>query len=188
MPSWLLPLAALALLGIAAWYFLGNQVEEQPGGMEPPVISNPAPAPAPVAEAAPAPTPSEAEAKAPVDPNLPIPTADEVTASLSEVYTTATQALTSVKDAATAEAAAPTLEGLTAKIDAAKALWGKLSPFAQAAVAKASATNLSTFKGLVDKALELPGVGDKLKTILDALVAKLASFAAVDSSAVPPSN
>ena len=180
MPGWLLPLAALVLLGIAAWYFLGSQPDIQPGGMEPPVVTDPAAVPDPTPTTIPAPTP--AEPKAPVDPNAPIPTADEVTKSLDEVFTTATQTLTSVKDAETAEAAVPKLEGLTAKIDSIKALWERLPAFPKATVTKATSERLSNFKTLVGKTLELPGVGDKLKPVLDALVAKLAPFVSNVSS------
>jgi len=180
MPGWLLPLAALVLLGIAAWYFLGNQSVEQPGGMEPPVVTNSAPVPA----EAPAPTPvaakapATAKAKTPVDPNAPVPTGAEVNQSLDGIFKTATEALTSVKDAETAEAALPTLDGLKDKIDSVKAQWDLVSPFGKAAVTKATSAKLSIFKTLVGKTLEIPGVSDKLKEVLDALVAKLSTFVA----------
>ncbi|APW60624.1 DUF937 domain-containing protein [Paludisphaera borealis] len=167
IPNWLLPLAGLVLLGIGAWYFLGNQAAEAPPVGEPEAK-----------KAAPVPTPIEPKIPAPADVEVAIPTADEVTKSLGNVYTSATQALASVKDAATAEAAAPTLTGLDAKIDAAKAVWEKLPDAAKDAVKKATAENLGTFKTLVDKTLELPGVGEKLKAILDALIAKLTAFSA----------
>lgn len=180
MPNWLLPLAALVLLGIAAWYFLGEQPVEEPGGMEPPVVTAPAPTPA----QAPPPTPvaakasTPAKAKEPVDPNAPVPTGAEVNQRLDEIFKTATESLTSVKDAPTAEAAIPTLDGLKDKIDSVKADWEKVSPFGKAAVTKATSAKLSTFKALVGKTLEIPGVGDKIKEVLDALVAKLSTFVA----------
>lgn len=168
VPSWLLPLAGLILIGIGGWYFLGNQPAEAPPAeaARPPVAANSDPMARPN------------EPKAPADVKVAIPTADEVTKSLGDVYTSATESLTSVKDAATAEAAVPTLTGLAAKIDAAKLLWEKLPDAAKDAVKKATTENLGTFKTLVGKTLELPGVGEKLKALLESLITKLSAFSA----------
>jgi hypothetical protein len=170
MPGWMLPLAGLIVLGIAAWYFMSNQEAVPEAGEAPPAAQTPVPVPSP--------TPA-AKALPPVKPELKvaIPTADELTRSLDGIYDSATEALTPVKDAGTAEAAAPKLSALGAKIDSVKALWDKVPDSAKEAVKKAAAERLAGFKALVEKALEIPGVGDKLKPILEGLVAKLSEFA-----------
>ncbi|MDG3003160.1 DUF937 domain-containing protein [Paludisphaera mucosa] len=172
VPSWLLPVVALGLIGAAAWFFLKSPAEGPlPEVPVPPPMNRPnvtPPAPVDTAKIPPAPT----------DAAVTIPSVDEVTKSLSDVYTGATQALVDVKDVATAETAAPKLTDLGSKLDLVKPLWDKLPAEAKAAVAKVTVDHLDTFKALVAKAVELPGVGDKLKAILDALVAKLAGFTA----------
>jgi hypothetical protein len=165
VPAWLLPLAALVLLGIAAWYFLGNQAAEAPQGEAPPAANA-------------GPVPTQPGLEKPKAEEVEIPTAEEVTKSLDGVYETATTQLESVKDEATAEAAKPTLTGLAAHIDAAKLLFDKLPQEAKDAAKKTASEKLDTFKALVDKTVELPGVGAKLKALLDSLIAKLTAFTA----------
>jgi hypothetical protein len=164
VPTWLLPLAALVLLGIAAWYFLGNQEAEAP------------PEGAPAATAGP--VPAQPGLEKPKEEKVEPPTADEVIKGLDEVYATATKQLESVKDEATAETAKPALTGLAAHIDAAKLLFDKLPQEAKDAVKKTASEKLGAFKALVDKTVELPGVGAKLKALLDSLIAKLNAFTA----------
>ena len=62
--------------------------------------------------------------------------------------------------------------------DALKALWNKIPAEARATVAKLTVEHLDTLKGVVSKVLEIPGVGEKLKPILDAIITKLAGFSA----------
>jgi len=165
VPAWLLPLAVLVLLGIGGWYFLGNQAAEAPQG-EAPAVANAGAVPA---------QPGLAKPK---EEKVEIPTADEVVKGLDEVYATATKQLESVKDEATAATATPALTGLAAHIDAAKVLWDKLPQEAKDAVKSSTSEKFGTFKTLVDKTLELPGVGAKLKALLDSLIAKLTVFSA----------
>lgn len=165
MPSWLLPVLALGLLGLGAWYFLREPQE--------------APAPGPVAEAPGGPPVEGAPASpAAVDESTMMPTADEVSKGLNEVYTGAAQTLAEVKDAATAEAALPKLSAFDTRVDVLKTLWDKIPAEAKAAVLKATAEHLDALKALVPKVLEIPGVGEKLKPVLDGLLAKIASMSA----------
>ncbi|OJW19217.1 MAG: hypothetical protein BGO49_12030 [Planctomycetales bacterium 71-10] len=162
IPPWLLPALALGFLALAAFYFMSGPQE--------------APAPPPPVEAPAA--PATAIPPAPTGDSLTIPTADEVSKGLSEIYSGATQTLADVKDAATAEAAAPKLQGLDDRLSTLKGLWDKLPAEARSTIAKVTVEHLDTLKALVGKVLEIPGVGEKLKPILDALLAKLAEFAA----------
>lgn len=162
MPPWLLPALAFGFLALAALYYMsGPQEEDAP----PPAVEAPA-------------APATAIPPAPSGESLKIPTADEISKSLSDIYTGATQTLADVKDPATAEAALPKLQGLDDRLSTLKGLWDKLPAEARSAIAKVTVENLDTLKALVGKVLEIPGVGEKLKPILDALVAKLAEFAA----------
>lgn len=164
LPPWLLPALALGFLALAVFYFMKMPPED--------AVAPPPPA---VPPAAPKP---DTIPPAPVGDSLPIPTADEVSKGLSEVYANATQALADVKDAATAEEAAPKLQGLDDKLAVLKGLWDKIPAEARATVAKVAIEHLDTLKALVGKVLEIPDAAEKLKPVLDALLAKLAEFAA----------
>jgi len=173
LPGWLLPLLALGLIGAGLYFFM------KPA--EGPVVPAPVPEPGPTTAPAPveAPKPvTPVEAVPPAEAKVTMPTADEVSKSLTNVYTGVTQALADVKDVPTAEAAAPKLTALDAQLDTVKALWDKIPADAKATVAKVTVEHLDTLKGVVAKVLEIPGVGEKLKPILDAIIAKLAGFSA----------
>ena len=165
LPGWLLPLLALVLIGAGLYFFMN------PGE---PAVPPPAEAPHP---AAPVETP-KVEVVPPADLSAAMPTVDEVSRRLTHVYAGVTQTLADVKDVATAEAAAPKLSALDSQLDALKALWDKIPAEARATVAKLTVEHLDTLKGVVSKVLEIPGVGEKLKPILDAIITKLAGFSA----------
>ncbi len=151
MPPWLLPVAAIALLALGAWYY----------------FAQPTSTPAPAGEPAEKPK-IAAEPK----PNI-IPAAPDVVADLTKLYTSATETLATIKDVPTAEAAVPALEGYSGTLDRLKPLLDKLPESAKTALSALQSKNLGPLKELVAKVLALPGVGDKLKPILDGLINKL---------------
>jgi hypothetical protein len=157
LPKWLLPALALGALALAAWYFFGRNPE-------PPPVANTTP---PVPEVA-------AEVKPKIEP-----AADGAVLAkdLGDVYKTAMETLTGVKDAATAEAALPKIEGLNTTLDRLKGLWDKLPEAGRSAVTAVTRDSLDKLKELVAKVLAIPGVGEKLKPLLDALVTKLTGLA-----------
>jgi hypothetical protein len=151
MPPWLLPVAAVALLALGAWYY----------------FAQPTSTPAPAGEPAEKPK-IAAEPK----PNI-IPAAPDVLGDLTKLYTSATETLATIKDVPTAEAAVPALEGYSGTLDRLKPLLDKLPESAKTALSALQSKNLGPLKELVAKVLALPGVGDKLKPILDGLITKL---------------
>jgi hypothetical protein len=170
LPSWLLPLVVLALLAGLAYWFLSGPAE-QPAAA--PVASAPAPAPierreAPAVKEAPPIVPKEAMAALPDPAKLSI--------DLGSLFTHATEYLTGVKDAVTADAALPKLKDLVTQVDGYKALWDKLPDVGKASVAKVSTDHIDGLKALVDKVLGIAGVGDILRPILESLIAKLGAF------------
>jgi hypothetical protein len=182
LPSWLLPLVGLGLLGALACWFLGQPAGEP--ALEPAL--EPAPVAAPPAGITKAPLPME-KREVPVAKEAPavakealaaLPDATKLGADLGSVFTSATQYLTGVKDVATAETALPKLKDLVTQIDGYKSLWDKLPDVGKASVAKVVTDHIGSLQELVDKVLGINGVGDKLKPILEALLAKLAAFKA----------
>ena len=164
LPGWLLPLVGLALLGLAAWYFLGR---------------TPEPAEKPEETAAPAPADRRMPPVEPVDKAAPPVEPVGSTTFLDDlkgVYANATETLNGIKDPATAEAAEPKLKEMNGTLDNLKPIYDKLPAAAKAAVAPVQSTNMSALKALVEKVLAIPGVADKIKPVLDDMVAKLSAF------------
>jgi len=172
LPGWLLPLVGLGLLGALAWYFFGNQPVEVKPDAETPVALKPAPAVVNKEEPKSVPEPVMPK----VDLSLPDPT--KLGTDLTSVFTSLTDLLGSVKDVPTAEVAAPKLTDMTPRIDGLKALWDKLPDAGKSTVTKIVVDNLGKLKELVAKVLAIPGVSDKLKPVLDTVVAKLSAFTA----------
>ena len=157
LPAWLLTVAGLAVLGLLYWYFAGRPQE-------------PAMVPPPIPEIAAKP---DVAAPAIVEPES---EGTKLAGELSNIYARATETLSGVSDAATADAAEPKLKGLLGSLDTLKPLWDKLPDGAKAAVAAVQSKSLEPLKTLVAKVVAIPVVGEKLKPTLDDLVAKLASF------------
>ncbi len=105
-----------------------------------------------------------------------VPDSPDFLSELTKVYTSATDSLAKVKDVPSAEAAAPTLQGLASTVDKMKPLFDKLPESAKTAVAALQSKNLDPLKELITKVLAITGVGEKLKPILDDLVAKLSAL------------
>ena len=154
-PSWLLPVGVIALLlAIGAWWYYGQQPTE------------PAVKPA-----------DSKQSNIAADPKPKIvPETPNVVGDLTKLYTTATETLTQVKDVPSAQAAAPELEGLVGTLDSLKPLLDKLPEAAKTALSTLQSKNLGPLKELVTKVLAIPGVSEKLKPILDALIAKLSEI------------
>ena len=149
LPAWLLPVAGLAVLGLLGWFFFSPQTEPAPAPEGIPAAAKPEPSP--VAE------PGEM-------PKVePTPDAGKLAGELTGLFTSATDTLTNVKDAATAEAAVPKLGDLFPKIDQLKMLWDQLPAGAKAPLIAGLSGRLDKLKDLIAKVLALPGVAEKLK-------------------------
>jgi hypothetical protein len=163
-PMWLVGLAIAALaLGGLYYYFQGQQ---------------PAPEPAPAA--APVAAPTVAGEKPKVNPGRAVPNTVSETPTLitdlTKFYTGITDTLSKITDEKSAEAAVPALDGFSATLDRLKPLVGQLHEAAKPELAALQSKNIQPLKDLVAKVLAIPGVGNKLKTILDGLVAKLSEI------------
>jgi hypothetical protein len=140
------------------WFAFRNQ--EEPGGGQ-------------VGEAVLQPT---ATATPPAKKADPAPDAAGLAKNLTETYTSATRDLTEIKDVPTAEAALPKLQALSAGIEALKTAWDKLPESARSTVAAVAKDHLPTLEKQVAHVLAIPGVSEKLKPLLDALVKRLAGM------------
>jgi hypothetical protein len=94
----------------------------------------------------------------------------QVTDSITGLRT----ALGSITDAATARAALPKLQEVTAQIDKVDGLLGQLSPEQRKVLAGMVNPLMPSLNQLFDTVLAIPGVAELLKPTIDALRAKLA--------------
>lgn len=96
---------------------------------------------------------------------------------LSNILSTATEAIGTIKDEASATAALPKLQELTAKLGGLKALWSKMPAAAQSVVGSQINPLIAKLREAIQPVLALPVVGDKVKPIADEMLAALAAFA-----------
>src|SRR5262245_58878080 len=90
---------------------------------------------------------------------------------------TAKQALQGVTDAASAGAAVPKLQDVSAKLDGLIGSAGQLSGGAKTALGAIVSAALPALKEAIDKILAIPGVADQLKPTTDEIMAKLTKLA-----------
>jgi hypothetical protein len=161
---WLLPVAGVALLALLAWYALGRREAAGPVATE--TVANTGNA-----------VKTVTAQKVPLEDTAAVlPAATQLGKDLSAVYTSATETLGNIKDAASAEKALPQLKELTEKVDGLKSVWDKLPAAGQSTIRSTTSTYLSKLKDLVAKIEAMPGVGEKVKPALDKLVAKLSEI------------
>ena len=98
----------------------------------------------------------------------------QVTDSITNLRTT----LGGITDAASAQAALPKLQEVTAQIDKVNGVVGQLSAEQRRALAGLVSPMMLTLNQLFDKVLAIPGVNEVLKPTIDALRAKLAVLTA----------
>jgi Bacterial protein of unknown function (DUF937) len=163
LPRWLLPLAGLAALGLLLWWFI-------------PSATIPAPV-EPVASVSRAQSPEPARAPVLQDVKRLVPDVTAFSTELKDTFTKLTEALSSVKDVPSAEAALPKLQDLESKLDIAKATMQKLADSAKMTISTLVKSSEGKLRELVDKVLAIPGVGEKIKVVADSIIVKLTDLA-----------
>ena len=164
--KWAGPLACVLLAALALWYFFGR------GKTAPNVAQNPPPQGIVDHNAATAVT-----ALKPTLPDLPaIPDVSVVTKDLSGVFTSATQTLGSIRDAASAKSALPKLTELNLKIDSIRDVFDRLPEAAQVSLGQLIGKQFAPLQEQADKILATPGIDDQTKSMLDGITSKLAGL------------
>jgi hypothetical protein len=162
--NWLLPLLGLAALGLLLWFIFGRPAAE----------------PEPGAAAAKAGTAAgeRQEVVAPKLPEVEDTAAVSLGKDLSGVLGSLTDTLGGIKDSAAAEAALPKLKEIVEKLTDAKDAVAKLTDAGTVAVRKIVVSAVDKLKGLVKSVLEIQGVGDTIKSVVDAIMSKLTDLSA----------
>ncbi len=144
-PNWLMWIIPLAIVAAALWYFLGQ-------GPKVPTSAD--------AGSAPALTDLMVDG---------VDVAKQVTSTLDGLKTS----LGDITDAATAQTALPKLQEAVAAIDGISGMLDKFSSGQKTALAAFIAAALPTIKEMADKVLQIEGVGEVAKPVIDSLIAKL---------------
>jgi hypothetical protein len=109
---------------------------------------------------------------------LPVPQTSNVSSELAGTFSSMTEALSGIKDAASAEAALPKLREINDKLGASKQMMTGLSDSGKSTLNALLQTALGKLKELADKVLARAGAGDKVKDVLDSILSKLNALAA----------
>ena len=105
-----------------------------------------------------------------------VPDVSKFSTELTDTFSKLTEALTRVKDAASAEAALPTLKELEGKLAVAATTTKKLGGAGRTSIKTLVTAAESKLKVLIDKVLAIPAVGEKLKPVVDSIMAKLSEL------------
>jgi Bacterial protein of unknown function (DUF937) len=156
---WLLPLAGIAALAALLWAFLPTSTPVPDVQGQPPVTRGQSP---------------EIAAKPVVDSiKAAIPDVGKIKTELTDTFSKLTEALTSVKDVPSAEAALPKLQDLEGKLDVAKTTIKDLGAAGKATIGELVKTTMGKLKELVEKVMAIPGVGDKIKSVTESIMTKI---------------
>lgn len=97
---------------------------------------------------------------------------------LGNVINSVSDTFSSVIDADSATAALPQLSEATSKLGGISELFNELPDPAKSAISNIAANKISSLQPIIDKIIEIPGVGPILKPAIDTLMAKLTEFTA----------
>jgi cell fate (sporulation/competence/biofilm development) regulator YmcA (YheA/YmcA/DUF963 family) len=168
--TWAAAIAGLALIALGLWYFFGR-------GAAPRVAQNPAGRAADATQDAANRASTAVTALRPELPSLPaVPDITAITKDVSGIFTSATQTLTGIRDAASAQAALPKLAELNTKIDGIRDVLDKLPETAQVALGQLVGKQLAPLQQQADKILAMPGVSEQVKQTLEGITSKLAGL------------
>src|SRR5262249_47479601 len=103
-----------------------------------------------------------------------------LTDQLNGTFKSLGETFAGIKDAASAEAAAPKLEELNATIYTLKKAISQLPETARATLNTAAEAGLQPLKGQAQRVLNLPGLSDRVKTLSDTVVRKLEDWKIID--------
>jgi hypothetical protein len=157
--SWLLPLAVVLLGGFFLWNMLQNRPKDA------------------VAEKAANKAEERVTAMKPALPDMPaMPDVTQVSDGLTGVFKSFTDTLGGIKDAASAETAAPQLEELSAKLDTIRGQFAKLPAAARETTTKMIDEQMGPLKAKAEETLGLPGLSERIKTLVNAILQKLADL------------
>ena len=172
---WVAALLGLALLGWLIW-----SLATRDGRTDTVVRDTATPAQPRLGTPATAPSDSLAGQAVPAGASLAGAASEQVTQVTRDVgdwVTSTTQTLTNITDASSADAALPKLRELSTKLDGLTSVTNALPLEAQRSIASVIEPSMSKIKDLVNKAMSVPGVSERIRPVLEPMMQKLQSLA-----------
>lgn len=174
LPKWLIPVLALVVVGLLAFFLLGRDddqavvaVTDSPNG----VTTEAGDAAALTASGA---AGVSAEDMAAASAALPDGvTMDGLTSQLDGIFTSSRQALDGVTDAAGAQAALPTLQDASDEVNNFAGLFKRLPEAAKGPLRQIVSTGVTSLSPIADTALGIPAVGPVLEPVVRPMLAAL---------------
>jgi hypothetical protein len=117
-------------------------------------------------------------------PQVKAPDFAQVNTDLTGTFKSLTDSLNGIKDATSAETALPKLKELDGKLDAMKALVGKLPDADKHKVTDLIKANVGKLEDQFAKLMWIPGVGDKIRSPVDGIMGKLTALGGLPASKV----
>ncbi len=102
----------------------------------------------------------------------------KLTGNLTSIFGDATKAFTGIKDVASAEAAIPQIKDMTGKLDGMLSTFNTLTGVDKSEAIKYVTSSLGKLQPLIDAAMKIPGVEEKLGPVVKPLLEKLKAFGA----------
>lgn len=165
MASWLIPLAVIAVGGLLLWKFLGSRPEAGRMAIDERAATT-------------------AEKVTAMKPELPdattIPSMPKLTDDVTSMFKSVGEVFGGIKDAASAEAAAPKLEELNAKIDAMKKMMGQIPAASRETLQKVVDEQLGPIKTQAEQTLSVPGLSERIKTLINQVLSKLEEWRIIE--------
>ncbi len=160
LASTLLPLALVVAGGLLLWSFWRSRPQAQQAGVNEVVDES-----------------AEVVAMKPILPDtLNMPEVGPMKQELTSLFQDFGTAFAAIKDGASAEAALPQLEELDRRIDATSRSLTSLPAASRTALGAFVNEQMDSVKAQAAKVLSLPGLGDRIKSLINELVRKLEDF------------
>jgi hypothetical protein len=108
---------------------------------------------------------------------VPMPKLPQISGDLAETFSTLTETMGGIKDAASAQASLPKLREIDSKLDDMKGSVDQLSSTGKSTLSSLIKVALAKLKEVVDRVLATAGVGDQVRPVVDGIMGKLNTLA-----------
>lgn len=159
LASTLIPLVLLAAGALLIWNLWSRRPGPQQAEVEPAVSQ-----------------PETVVALKPVTPDAVVPEVGSVQQQLTNLFDSLGKTFGEIKDASSAEAAAPQLEQMLPQIDQLSVAWRRLPDAARTTLATPFKENFTKLKEQAGDILMLPGIADRVKTLINQILEKLVAL------------
>ncbi|MGH7213476.1 MAG: DUF937 domain-containing protein [Tepidisphaeraceae bacterium] len=173
---WVIPVLVLLLLGAVAWALIERYTDRKLAAIDQPALPRPA---APVVDGPETPARDTTEGATAAAARIGDAATDSVqgmTTRVNDIFKSVTDSFTTITDPASAQAAVPKLRDATDKLGGLQTSMSALPADARNQVAGSIKTWADKLNPLIDKAMAIPGVGDRIGPVVKDMRSKLSAL------------